>query len=271
MTTSRNLTTRVLTGLVAGPLVLVCIYLGGLLLSGLIGLAALIGTAEFYAMFNRQAGKPRAPLLIGLTAAAALIVAGYIPSPPLYLAIFLMLALSGIVFDLHSQSAGQSILLIISAALYIAVPLSLCIVVRGQPDGLWWSFTVILTNWGTDSFAYICGRLFGRRKLAPSLSPNKTVEGAIGGGLLGAAIGIGFNILFNHFTTAVVIVSVLVAVSTLIGDLLESAIKRRFDTKDAGSILPGHGGILDRIDGLLVACVVVWLYLLVTNVATASM
>lgn len=265
----RNLALRLMTGFVIGPVVLLGIYTGGLALLGLIGLAGLLATTEFYEMMHRQ--HIRAPLLIGLLAAAALIGAGYIGSLPLYAAVFVLLTVISLALSQSVRSAGPGALLMIGAAAYIAVPLSLCLTIRESASGMMWAFTVIFANWGTDSFAYICGRLFGRHKLAPNLSPNKTIEGAVGGGVLGAAMGIAFNVLFYSVTPSVVIISILVAISTIVGDLLESAIKRRFGAKDAGNILPGHGGVLDRIDGLMVSCVVVWLYLLVLNVATASM
>ncbi len=231
---------------------------GGLLFSALILVAALVATAEFYNLVR----LPRLALLIGLPAVTLLIAAGsaeFSTNTLLYYGVALLIALMGGVLLYGFRPRG---LLILAGALYVGVPLSLCVVIRAQPLGLIWAFTLILANWGTDSLAYIFGHLFGRHPLAPYLSPHKTVEGAIGGVLSGAALGIVLNGVAHTLSLAVVGVAVLAAISTVGGDLLESAIKRRFNVKDAGSILPGHGGILDRIDGLIVACAMVWLFLI---------
>ncbi|MFD2760343.1 phosphatidate cytidylyltransferase [Lentibacillus juripiscarius] len=112
---------------------------------------------------------------------------------------------------------------------------------------------VLLVIWATDTGAYFFGRAFGRRKLWPEISPNKTVEGAIGGVLLACVIGISFHMVhpFQNDMMVVVAVTVLVSVFGQIGDLVESAFKRYYGVKDSGNLLPGHGGILDRLDSLL--------------------
>ncbi|RYG73848.1 phosphatidate cytidylyltransferase [Lentibacillus lipolyticus] len=112
---------------------------------------------------------------------------------------------------------------------------------------------VLLVIWATDTGAYFFGRAFGRRKLWPEISPNKTIEGAIGGILLACVIGILFHMVhpFSYDIMIIIAVTVLVSVFGQIGDLVESAFKRYYGVKDSGNILPGHGGILDRLDSLL--------------------
>lgn len=114
--------------------------------------------------------------------------------------------------------------------------------------------------WGADVFAYFSGRTIGGPKLAPKISPNKTWSGFIGS-LVGALflsylvdVTAGFEPIFVFF-----VIMLLAAVVSQLGDLMESSIKRRFDVKDSGSIIPGHGGVLDRVDGLVVAAVFLWL------------
>ncbi|TRM12428.1 phosphatidate cytidylyltransferase [Lentibacillus cibarius] len=114
-------------------------------------------------------------------------------------------------------------------------------------------FYVLLVIWATDTGAYFFGRALGKRKLWPEISPNKTVEGAAGGVLLACVIGVVFHIVhpFSYDMIVVIAVTVLVSVFGQIGDLVESAFKRFYGVKDSGKLLPGHGGILDRLDSLL--------------------
>ena len=154
---------------------------------------------------------------------------------------------------------------------YIAFPTAFLLSLRNlQPDGLIWLFVVFAITWGTDSFAYVVGRIFGKTKLAPLISPNKTVEGAIGG-ILGAWIP-AFGILiiaggFEPILIPMIVVGPFLAVG---GDLFESALKRFFRVKDSYvrglNLFPGHGGVLDRIDALLWVATWVFLYLLIVGI-----
>jgi CDP-diglyceride synthetase len=156
--------------------------------------------------------------------------------------------------------------LMIFGVFYICVPLALCVWLRvGSDRGFLWVFALLMANWATDTGAYAGGRLFGRHKLAPQLSPNKTVEGAIVGWLTGTIIGILIFALAGMLDARTIILPMIVGVSVVFGDLFESALKRRYAVKDSGGILPGHGGILDRIDGTLIAAVTSVLFLLATG------
>ena len=110
-----------------------------------------------------------------------------------------------------------------------------------------WAFIV---TWSTDIGAYFAGRSFGRRKLAPTISPNKTVEGLIGG-IVAAALFGGAWALATGLGSALLVLGPLFAVAAQAGDLFESGMKRRAGVKDSGTWLPGHGGVLDRLDGLV--------------------
>lgn len=130
------------------------------------------------------------------------------------------------------------------------------------PRGEHWVLLGILAVAAGDTFAYFTGRAIGRRKLAPAVSPNKTVEGAVGG-LLGS---VGFSVLYAHgflpFVPAVYVAAAGAAVGIFgqAGDLFESLIKRAAGVKDSGTILPGHGGMLDRADGILAAGPILYLF-----------
>tara|TARA_B100000676_G_C17401530_1_gene495220 strand:+ start:174 stop:548 length:375 start_codon:yes stop_codon:yes gene_type:complete len=116
----------------------------------------------------------------------------------------------------------------------------------------------------TDTGAYTVGKMFGKHKLIPSISPNKTWEGAIGGYIVGTLIGGGIIYILNiHFSTSLIVLLVC-PITAIIGDIIESQIKRKLSVKDMSNILPGHGGILDRIDSILftapwVYWIVIWM------------
>ena len=109
---------------------------------------------------------------------------------------------------------------------------------------------VFLVTWATDIGAYFAGRAFGRRKLAPTISPNKTWAGLVGG-MVAAAIAGGFWVTFASLAPVLLVLAPIFAVAAQIGDLFESWMKRRAGVKDSGAWLPGHGGLLDRLDGLV--------------------
>ncbi len=115
---------------------------------------------------------------------------------------------------------------------------------------------VCLLVWSADSGAYFAGKTFGKRKMAPSVSPNKTIEGLIGGIITAMLIGWGATIVFDlHFDSVGAMVGIFMAtvIISVLGDLVESMFKRSSNIKDSGTIIPGHGGILDRIDSLVAA------------------
>ncbi|ALN65347.1 cytidylyltransferase family protein [Lysobacter antibioticus] len=123
-------------------------------------------------------------------------------------------------------------------------------------NGHWWLLTALAVVWAADTGAYFAGRKFGMLKLAPRVSPNKTVEGLIGGAFAGVAAGVGFSLLAGATTAQlpwVAVVSLAAVLFSVVGDLFESLLKRHAGVKDSGHLIPGHGGILDRIDGVLAA------------------
>jgi phosphatidate cytidylyltransferase len=133
---------------------------------------------------------------------------------------------------------------------------------RSSSNGLEWVACALIVTWANDTFAYFAGRLFGRRKLYPAVSPNKTWEG-FAGGLFGSVLGMVVAKLtfFSPLTWVdAVVVGLAGGVLGPIGDLCESMLKRAYQVKDSGKILPGHGGLLDRIDALLFNAPMVFLY-----------
>jgi len=165
-----------------------------------------------------------------------------------------------------SEAKGREILDRVASGvqfiIYIPFPLAALILLRGQPDGLAWLFFLVFIIFLGDAGAFYVGTYFGRRKLHPAISPGKTIEGAIGG--LAANLGVAFAfkaIFLPDLPNLLVAVFALVAgIVGQLGDLFESELKRTSQIKDSGSILPGHGGILDRIDALIFAAPVAYIF-----------
>lgn len=155
----------------------------------------------------------------------------------------------------------------ITGVVYIALPLACLVLLAGMEHGRLWMIFVFTVVWSNDTFAYYTGKNLGRHRLAPRISPKKTIEGAVGG-LVG---GVAATYIFNRFlgmgfsAIEVVVVSLVLGVISLAGDLAESMIKRGAGVKDSGSIIPGHGGMLDRIDSVLFAVPALYYYLLWRN------
>lgn len=125
--------------------------------------------------------------------------------------------------------------------------------VQARTVGLGMLMYLLLTVWSTDSGAYLVGRKIGKTKLAPQISPNKTWEGSIGGTVVAIIVGIIFSVtgLIHFGILATILMTLFLSIAGQLGDLVESSLKRYYGVKDSGRILPGHGGILDRFDSLL--------------------
>ena len=167
-----------------------------------------------------------------------------------------------------SSQSGKTLFSIIArqfmGIIYVSMPLSLLVFIFQADKGLLWIIWLFVVVFLNDTCAFYTGTFFGKKKIAPVISPNKTIEGSLGG-IAGSVLS-GFILslfFFNDFYFSLLLLpcSFLLAIAGQAGDLFESAIKRASGIKDSGIILPGHGGILDRIDGLLVAIPVFYAYM----------
>ncbi|CCF66682.1 phosphatidate cytidylyltransferase [Xanthomonas citri pv. punicae str. LMG 859] len=153
---------------------------------------------------------------------------------------------------------GQARALKLAAGTLAVLPAwAALVLLHASPDkGNLWLLTALTMVWAADSGAYFAGRAFGKHKLAPRVSPNKTIEGLLGGLLAGIAVACAFGWLAGLTLAHVpqlVLVSALAVLASVLGDLFESLLKRHAGAKDSGTLIPGHGGVLDRIDGVLAA------------------
>jgi len=169
---------------------------------------------------------------------------------------------------MHKPNPGKELTaemgLAVFGPVYIALPLAMLALIDFRPNGKIWVFFLLAVIFAGDTGAFYFGRQFGKHKLHKVVSPGKSWEGAAGGLICSAGAGILFLLVFrlHPLETAIIILILLLSVMGQIGDLSESLLKRNHGIKDSGGILPGHGGILDRIDGLLFAIPVLFGYLL---------
>jgi phosphatidate cytidylyltransferase len=250
-----NLRTRVMTGLIGGPLILAIVYIGGPLFMLAANLTGILGGAELAQMVRHSSRRLLLLVLIVTLTTAASVTFQWYYALPLAVGLFLIVNQ----WD-QGTLLRRNDVYALGGALYIGLAIGLLILLRTGADGMLWTFMLLANNWSTDSFAMIGGRLLGQRKLAPAISPGKTVEGALIGLLAGVIGGSIVALLGGLPILIALIVNITTSLATEGGDLLESRMKRYLRVKDSGTLLPGHGGLLDRIDGTLLA--VIWLFLL---------
>jgi len=251
-----NFVSRVLITIVGVPVVLYQVYLGDWWLFGLAAFAALIALHEFYVM----ARSLRPLVLAGYAGALAALLGAELGGPEWMLGGFMLtLLLAFLLYGIAEtrQSATVTMSSTVLGVAWIALGLGHLLLLRDFPEhGRLAVFTVLLAVFADDTAAYLIGRLLGRHKLAPSLSPGKTWEGFAAGTL--AAIAVAFFALYEQDFLSIpesIALGAAVALAGAAGDLFESALKRDLQVKDSGQLLGGHGGMLDRIDSLLFASV----------------
>ena len=262
---NRNLFLRVGSAVVLLPGVIFLLVKGGLWSGALIGLAAALCVAEYYLITLKRL-SPAA--WIGIGAALAMpIFPAWQPASAAELALWTTAAIFLVAwtYELLTSSlesavsaAGQ----LISGFLFGALGLTALSWLRQGPDGLRWVFCTLIATWGNDTAAFFVGRRFGKRKLFAAVSPHKTWEG-FAGGMAGSVAGmlVAKGTFFGELTASdCLIVGVLTGIVGPIGDLSESMLKRTYQVKDSSHIIPGHGGVLDRIDALIFNAPLVLLY-----------
>jgi len=192
---------------------------------------------------------------VGILLMAGIYIGGISVVPEIILLLFFTLAATALIQFPKNKITPNALANQFMGLLYIPFLLSHLILIRAWDQGVVWIFFVLSVIFAGDTGAYYAGNLFGRRKLSPSISPGKTLEGSIGGLLVSLLVGIIFKkFWFTGLAWGMFIfVVILIEVMAQIGDLFESMLKRSAGVKDSGRLLPGHGGLLDRIDGLLFA------------------
>jgi len=275
---SRELKLRIASAVVIAPVVLALTWWGGVPFALLVVVAAVLMMEEWTTI---TMGPSRAVLRLAQLGLVGLAVAVFAFVPrfggPWVETIAAVIVGLGVAAALSQkevrergldETAKRSAFL---GSLYVGLPTMALIALRDGSSGLWVIFYLFAVVWTTDIAAFFAGRAIGGPKLWPRVSPKKTWSGAIGG-LLGAALA---GALVAHLAGAgrlgpVLLVSAALSIASQAGDLYESALKRRFGVKDSGRIIPGHGGILDRVDGLVAAAVLAWIVALAHRVPAAA-
>lgn len=246
---------RLITGIVAGSVFLAVCLLGGWSYHALIILMALVGYYEFVRMIKLPAFSFVAVLgyaaVLYFTIPWELLDIQIPIQATSFLWLLVLLFLTITVISKNTISIDQVALLFIGAV-YIGFGFEYIAMTRNTPDqhGLFWTFLLLSSIWSSDAGAYFTGRRFGKTKLWPAISPNKTVEGAIGGIVLSVVSAIIFALASGGMLGIgrAMLIGLSAAVVGQMGDLIQSAYKRKYGIKDSGKLLPGHGGILDRCD-----------------------
>ena len=251
-----NFVSRVLVTVVGVPVVLYLVYLGEWWLFGLAAFAALVALHELYVM----ARSLRPLVLAGYAGALATLLGAQLGGAEWMVGGFMLtLVLAFLLYGIAEtrQTATVTMSTTIMGTAWIALGLGHLVLLRDVPEhGRLAVFTVLLAVFADDTAAYLVGRMLGRHKLAPSLSPGKTWEGFLAG--TAAAIAVAFFALYDQGFLTIpesIALGAAIALAGAAGDLFESALKRDLQVKDSGQLLGGHGGMLDRIDSLLFASV----------------
>jgi phosphatidate cytidylyltransferase len=265
---------RVLSAVVFVPILFASIWFGNPWFSVVVAIAALLGVIEFYAMVARREWQPLT-FFGTLWTLFFIFNAYYAPkysSNNIYILVTSALITSAVALSLvrvlFLRSSGEKVMVSWAASVagifYMGWLLSYWVLIMNSYGGDWngrdWVILALFSTFAVDTTAYFIGRAWGRHKMAPTVSPGKTWEGAIGGlvGAIVAVVALALILDIDISYSEMVIVGVLIAVFAQLGDLAESKLKRSMGAKEASNLIPGHGGILDRLDSIVFTGVVVY-------------
>lgn len=262
--------TRLISGIVMVIVALATMWLGGPYLAGILLLISLAGYRELTKAqkVNTAAKGFNGLEIIGLAGVILYYVVMYIWQDTTVLLMGIVLVFMAEMFlyvVLFPRYRAEQVVTAIFSFLYAPVMLSFMYMTRMSQMGLYLVWLILISSWGCDTCAYCVGKLIGRKKIFPVLSPHKSLEGCIGG-VAGAALIGGLYAYFvvepkvtdQNVLWIIVFISAVGALMSMIGDLAASAIKRNHDIKDYGKILPGHGGIMDRFDSMIVTAPMIY-------------
>ena len=263
--------TRLISGILLLTFTFVTMFFGGQLLLITLFMISLIGLYELYKVMKFES-TPLAYVgylgafiwYLNIDTKPNAILDIKVPELMIF-SIVVVAALLIFVVKYPKYSANQ-LFSTIFGIFYIPVMISFIFKTRETiAFGQWLAWMVYVSSWGSDTCAYAVGRLFGKHKLAPDLSSKKSVEGSIGGIIGSALIGVIFGLIMSNFTgkseNLIIIFAVIGGMGSVIsqiGDLAASGIKRNYDIKDYGHLIPGHGGILDRYDSIIITAPIVY-------------
>lgn len=254
-----SLKTRVISAAVLLPIVVAFLYVGGLGFALFLAFAAVLMAGEWDRLTGgRGFGQQGVMLAAGLVLVLTL---GYLGKVEWALLVLLPIA---VVLALLGQFWGRGMVWPVLGLFWLGLPCLALMWLRMGDQGMLAVLWLLLSVWSCDTGAYISGRSIGGPKLAPRISPNKTWAGLLGGILAAMVASVLLALISGSGSTVLfAIQGALLALISQCGDLAESSLKRRFDVKDSGNLIPGHGGILDRVDGVLFAAPTLVLFFMI--------
>jgi phosphatidate cytidylyltransferase len=260
---------RWITGLIALPILILLVYQGGIVFALLVSAASVVALWEYNRIVLDPALTAVSGIILnwGYLLGVGIVWAAHWQGPALILCLVALNLLAVALMSMFYFKADPAVLRVVirqlQGTVYIPVLLSFLILIRAGDAGMTWIFLVLAIVFAGDTSAYYVGSYWGRHKLCPAISPGKTIEGSVGGLAANLAVGaIGKALFFPGLSWATSILFFLaVGAAGQMGDLFESEMKRFSGIKDSSSILPGHGGILDRIDALLFASPVAYVFI----------
>lgn len=255
------LKTRIISAIIGITLILLIIYAGGLYWQGLVLLLALVGYYEYLHMIKGEIGFPL--VAAGYLLLLAVLLPDYLGAwfYPVVLAALLLLIIRA-VFG-YPRIKTADVALVFLGAFFLGFMLNFALRLGDLEQGSLAVLLAFLLTWASDTGGYFGGRFWGKNKLAPLLSPNKTREGALGCIVLTVITAVVFFIITDMETASgayLVLLGILASIMAQLGDLFISSIKRNFKVKDTGWIIPGHGGVLDRFDSFLLVVPLVYYF-----------
>ena len=256
--------TRLISGIILLAAVILLVSLGGIPL--LIGLAFLsvIGMQEFYratGVIGADDKKPGVLALCALICAVVYYAVLYTGIAEIYIALpalILLVIMSVYVFTYPKYDVNK-VVFTFFPVIYVAVMLSFIYLTRSMDGGKIAVWLIFLSSFGCDTCAYCVGMLIGKHKMAPVLSPKKSIEGAVGGVVGAVILGVVFALIFKESPVKYGVICAAGALISMVGDLAASAVKRNMEIKDYGTLIPGHGGVLDRFDSVIFTAPVVFI------------
>ena len=261
---------RVISALVAIPLFLLIAWAGSLWLTILVALIAVAGVVEFCGMASAKGGRPYT--LFSILWALSLVLTGHFIALNLapnilalpVIGIGFLVSLVGLLLRKPGEKRLSDWGFTVGAALYVGGFLSFVLLLRGLDQGWQWVYLVLLTTFATDTAAFFVGRAIGHRPLALTISPGKTWEGAVGGFIaaLGVSVLLGYILALPISLLQAILLGALIGLFAQVGDLVESFLKRSVGVKESGWVIPGHGGVLDRLDSIVLNMVVVYYFII---------
>ena len=252
--------TRLISGIVLVIIALATIISGSWILFFTLLAVSLIGMRELYKVMKVSDEHVTVLELVGYLGAVLYYIAmkaDFGNYGTMAIIISMILILFVYVFGYPKYHAEQ-VMAAFFGMVYVAVMLSFIYLTRSLPDGKFLVWLIFLCSWGCDTCAYCAGMLIGKHKMAPVLSPKKSIEGAVGGVAGAALLGVIYAAATQGKMAEYALICAVGALISMVGDLAASAIKRNQNIKDYGKLIPGHGGILDRFDSVIITAPVIY-------------